>query len=177
MFMPVICIEAICPQYPARRLVAQDLPQVYKLCQGNTTFYEYNKESVTLAAVEADFTALPPGIALEDKYYLGFYQQGSLVALLDVIAHYPRAETAHIGLFMVEQACQGQGLGREIIGGLLRQLRCAGFARARLGCIVGNKEGEAFWQRMGFVPTGELSQRELYTVAVYQQNLEELPKK
>ena len=68
-------------------------------------------------------TALPPNKRMEDKAYVGFFEEGKLTAVLDWISGYPTKETAWIGLFMVSEERQGQGVGSGIIRGLTESMR------------------------------------------------------
>ena len=52
-------------------------------------------------------TVLSPGKDLEDKYFVGFWEGGSLLAILDLILDYPEEKMAFIGWFMLEKARQG----------------------------------------------------------------------
>ena len=38
---------------------------------------------------------------MEDKYYLGFFAGDELVAVMDLILNYPKADIAFIGFFMM----------------------------------------------------------------------------
>lgn len=82
---------------PARRLTPADIPAILAVCRGNPLFYRYHPPLPDEAAVLADLTALPPGKEAADKYYVGFFQDETLIAVLDLILGYPNDETAFIG--------------------------------------------------------------------------------
>ena len=98
----------------------------------------------------ADMTALPPNKRMEDKAYIGFFEEGKLTAVLDWISGYPTKETAWIGLFMVSAERQGQGVGSGIIRGLTESLRAVGYLEIQLGVDKGNPQSFAFWKKNGF---------------------------
>jgi len=99
--------------------------------------------------------SLPPGKTYEDKLYVGFFQEGFLVAVMDLILRHPDRETAFIGFFMMHSACQGKGTGSVIITECAAALRAQGFARIRLGVDKGNPQSNAFWRKNSFVVVDE----------------------
>jgi GNAT superfamily N-acetyltransferase len=56
-----------------------------------------------LNSIRADMAALPPRKAVEDKYYLGFYEEDRLIAVMDLILGFPKEETAFVGFFMMNK--------------------------------------------------------------------------
>jgi GNAT superfamily N-acetyltransferase len=154
-----------------RRLGEGDIPAVLSLCLGNPLYYEHCPPPPSEDSVRADMAALPPKKEACDKYYLGFFDGESLVAVLDLILGYPDEETAFIGFFMTEASIQHAGVGSGIIGRLCGFLKAQGFSRARLGFVSGNPQSEGFWKKNGFIPTGETYKMELYTVALAERRL------
>ena len=100
-------------------------------------------------------TLLPPGAAPEDKYFLGYFRGDRLAAVLDLIDGYPSAETAYIGLFMVDGRFSGQGIGSRLVEELLEELKTAGFSRVRLAYQKANPQSTRFWTKNGFQPVEE----------------------
>lgn len=120
------------------------------------TYYRYHDSAPTRASFLEGLSALLPGTAATDKYYLGFFDGTRLVALFDLVLGYPNRDTAFIGLFMLEQAYQGKGVGSAIISNCATYLRRCGFARLRLAVDHGNPQGLGFWMKNGFAQTGEV---------------------
>lgn len=164
-------ISKFSTKYKIKQLQKADIPALLQLCQGNPTYYQYMKMEPTLENLSEELTALPPGKALEDKYFVGFYQSEELVAVLDLIAGYPDENTAYIGWFILDKAYQRKGIGSGIMSELLAFLKKEGFQFVRLGCIKGNLEGTKFWLQNGFLPTGDETETESYTVVVMQREL------
>lgn len=158
--------------YPARRLSPRDADAILKLYAGNPQYFEAMHSPATRESVLDDLTALPPGKTAEDKAFLGFYDGEALVAVMDWIAGYPDGRTAFIGLFMVDAAYQGKGVGSAIVRECLSRFARFGFERVKLGYVETNPQSEAFWKKNGFIPTGERSEREGYAVVVAQRALE-----
>lgn len=59
--------------------------------------------------------ALPPNVSIENKYYIGFFKNEKLIAIMALILQYPNVDTAFIGLFMMDEHEQGKGIGSKII--------------------------------------------------------------
>lgn len=145
-------INAFFPGYRVSPLWEADLAAALALCQSNPLYYRHFGIQPTLENLRENLTALPPGKALEDKYFLGLWQGGKLIALLDLIAGYPEPDTAWIGWLILDQSCQGRGLGSRLVEALLEGLSEAGFARVKLAYIKGNPQSRHFWQKNGFSP-------------------------
>ena len=97
---------------------------------------------------------MPPNKQLEDKYYLGFFDQ-QLIAVMDLILDYPQAKTAYIGFFMVDKKAQGKNIGSKIIEDCLNLLKSMGFEKCQLAIDRGNPQSEAFWLKNKFVKMKE----------------------
>ena len=88
-------------RYEVRRLSDPDADSILELCEGNTQFYQYCEAKPSREQVLHDLHITPPGIGLTDKYYIGFYQKDTLVAVMDLIDGYPEPDMAFIGFFMM----------------------------------------------------------------------------
>lgn len=138
-----------------RRLTPADIPAILAVCRGNPLFYRYHPPLPDETAVLADLTALPPGKEAADKYYVGFFQDETLIAVLDLILGYPNDETAFIGFFMVDASMQSHGCGSSLITELCTALCKNGCRRVRLAIDEGNPQSAAFWTKNGFAKTGQ----------------------
>lgn len=164
-------IEQISARYAVRPLEEADLPAILALCQGNPTYYEHMHLQPTLENLAESMTALPPRKTPEDKYFFGCFQEGRLLAVLDLITAYPNPETAFLGWFILDKTHQGAGNGTALISELLDFLRAHGFRYLRLGYVKGNPESEEFWYRNQFAPTGIETDGGGYTIVVMQKEL------
>lgn len=163
--------QSACAGYAVRPLGQGDVEAILRLYSGNPQFFEAMSSPATRESVLGDLTAPPPGKTSEDKHFLGFYDGETLIAVMDWVDGYPDRQTAFIGLFMVEAAFQGRGVGSVIVRDGLEKMARAGFKRVRLGYVETNGQSEAFWRKNGFAPTGERVEREKYTIVVAQRNL------
>lgn len=115
--------------------------------------------------------ALPPRKTMEDKYYLGFYEGGRLIAIMDLILGFPKEETAFVGFFMMNKEVQGRGLGTALMEEVYVCLKQCGFKFVRLGFAKGNPQSEHFWVKNRFERTGVEAQNEGYVVVVLEKKL------
>lgn len=147
-------------EYAVRRLGEADIPAVLALMQGNPQYYRYcGGDAVpTAQGIRRDMTITPPGTSTEDKYYVGFFQNGQLAAIMDLIDGYPEEKIAFVGFFMMEQTLQGRGAGTRLIGNLCGQLKELGFRCVRLGIDKGNPQSTHFWRKNGFRVIREIPQ-------------------
>lgn len=70
---------------------------------------------------------------------LGLEADGRLLALCDVLSHWPDPGTAHIGLLLVREGRQGEGLGRAMHDAVLAHLSPdRTLVRLRVGIVARN---------------------------------------
>ncbi len=158
------------PEYDVESISDRDIPALYAFCKENSKYFEYMKSEPTARGLTEDLYVTPPGISLGDKHFVGFYEAGALVAILDLISGYPSADTAFIGWFMTRKSLHGTGLGSQIISVLLGLLRGEGFSHVQLGCIKENVEAEGFWRKHGFLICGDKILDD-YTVSLMRREL------
>lgn len=164
-------INALSSRYRAAKLHERDADAVLMLYQTNPQYFSLTQNAATRQSAADDLTALPPGKEAADKYFLGFYDDDELVAVMDLILGYPDNCTAYIGLFMVLGSRQGKGAGTEILSQTLRCLRLLGFASTRLGVLKTNHQGMSFWKKNGFLFTGTEKKQETYTIVLMEKKL------
>ena len=148
-------IGKLSSRYMLKRLGDCNVQEVLRLCCGNRLYYEYCPPFPTEESIKEDMLALPPDVAQEDKFYIGFYDEGKLIAVMDLIDGYPKRGVAFIGFFMTDTETQGKGIGSEIISALCDSLKQEGFASVRLAWVKGNPQAEHFWQKNMFAPIKE----------------------
>lgn len=148
-------LRFISTEYTVRKLNDKDIDKVYELCKKNTIFYRYHPPFVTKESIIEDMYALPPNKSYDDKFYLGFFKNNILIALMDVIRDYPCANVIFIGLFMIDATFQGQGIGTKIIRESCSYWKNLKYRKVQLGVDKGNPHSNAFWQKNAFVIIGE----------------------
>lgn len=164
-------IKDFSKRYKVRKLNAEDVAQIYALCSRNTLYYKHCPPFVSEQSILDDMKALPPKKSLLDKFYLGYFDEGKLIAVMDFIRGYPNGETAFLGFFMTDVSVQKKGVGSGIIEELCSYLPQTGLSFVRIGWVKGNAQAEHFWHKNGFVETGVSYETDGYTVIVAQKDL------
>ena len=164
-------ISLFSDRYQVKRLQESDVPEILALCEKNDLYYRYCPPSPTAESILADMKALPPHREASDKYYVGYYDSGKLIAVLDLILRYPDNETAYIGFFMTAAEVQNTGAGSAIIDELCSALASLGFTKIRLAWVCGNRQAEYFWRKCGFLRTVAVYNKEQYNVLEAEKSL------
>ena len=121
--------------YNIRRMGENDVPLILDLENGNQLYFNYCPPKPSKQSVLNDLKALPEGKNIDDKFYIGFFKENRLVAIMDFIVSFPIKETIYIGLFMMDCKESGQGKGS-------------------LAYMKGNPQSKRFWEKCGFTETG-----------------------
>lgn len=158
-------------QFAVRELTVADVPEMLRLAQGNSLYYQHMHSVPTPENLAECLTDLPPRRNMADKHFFGWFDGVHLVAMMDLILHHPREDGAFIGLFMVDGAHQGRGLGRGLVANVLDMLRAHGVQEVRLGRIEGNPQSERFWHACGFEENGLSYETDGYRVLVMQKSI------
>jgi diamine N-acetyltransferase len=91
------------------------------------------------------------------------YADGEMVGFL---MYCPDLEAEEQGLFwlfrlMTDRRRQGQGIGRQAIDLALEEIAVAGGRRVKICHVPENEVASRLYQRLGFVPTGEIEDGEV----------------
>ncbi len=148
--MKSIDISRFSTRYTVRRMTLDDTDAVFDLLIENQPYFLCCGSQPTKELVQSDITVGPPGVPADQKYYLGFFKEGRLLAVMDLIDGYPEDQFAFIGFFMLRLSLQGAGEGSRLIGEIITYLQKLGFAAVRLGIDKNNENGIRFWTKNGF---------------------------
>lgn len=146
----MIDISKLSKRYSVSILEEADIEMLVEICKQNTFFYEYTEARPTKENILDDMKATPPGIDMQDKYYFGFFDGRELVAIMDLIDGYPKAEIAYIGFFMMNPQYQVKQIGTAIIDEVIDYLLSTGKTSVRLAIDKGNPQSTHFWKKNGF---------------------------
>lgn len=149
--------ELLSNEYIIKKLNKSDANDIYELCLGNALYYEYCPPKPTRDNILSDMFELPPNTKMTDKYYIGFYHNQNLIAVMDLIDGYPSKDIAFIGFFMTSSSIQKKGVGSKIISDACNYLKETGFSAVRLAWVKGNPQAEHFWTKNQFVGIKETS--------------------
>ena len=143
-------IKSLSKRFYVRKLDRNDVEMIYDMSCENNIFYRYHPPFVTKESILEDMEALPPGKSYDDKFYVGFFENENLVAIMDLILDYPEKEIAFIGLFMTNIQYQNKGIGSKIISEIVTYLKSLGYKKIRLGVDKGNLQSYSFWSKNNF---------------------------
>ena len=146
----MINVLELSKRYKVRRMGDMDAESILDIYSGNPQYYRYCEAEPTTEEVLNDLHITPPDIPMSDKYYVGFYEDTTLVAVMDLIDGYPDADTAYIGFFMMNPTYQGNHIGTAIISEVIEYLRSIGEKAVRLAIDKGNPQSTHFWKKNGF---------------------------
>ena len=103
------------------------------------------------------FDALPPSFSIEDKHVIGIFSENILIGIIDCLIGFPTKDIAHIGLLLLDENYQSQGLGRQAYVNLEGYLRkFPSISKIRLAVVTTNNKVLKYWEKMGFYITGEV---------------------
>lgn len=168
-------IKKLSTIYIVRTLNHEDVDIIFDLCKKNEIFYQYHPPFVTKESILEDMEALPPNKEFKDKFYVGFFKESSLLAIMDLILDYPQNKVAFIGLFMMNTEFQGKGIGTSIINQCSSYLSDLGYSKIRLAIDAGNPQSEAFWTKNSFSKTGEVFPNDISTYISMERVLSLMP--
>ena len=162
--MRYLDIEAFSKHYSVKRMHLEDASMIYEMTRQNLQYYEFCGRENVVEDIENDLVICPPGKSLEEKYYVGFFDGETLVAVMDFIDGYPDETTAYIGFFMMNQAYQGRGIGTKIVSELFEYLKETGFEKVSLGYEKSNPQSSHFWKKNLFHAVREVMQEDAIIV-------------
>ena len=148
--MKIIDITKLSNRYAVRKLSLSDADMIYSFCKKNTQYYEYCGKELSFELIKQDLEITPPGIPFEQKFYIGFFENDSLTAIMDLIIGYPDDKYSYIGFFMMDISQQGVGIGSRIISEVSAYLRQQGFEKCQLGIDKYNPQSNHFWRKNDF---------------------------
>jgi ribosomal protein S18 acetylase RimI-like enzyme len=102
------------------------------------------------------FSAIPPKFEYKDKHVLGVYNESFPIGVIDLLIGYPTKEKAFIGLLLISEKYQKQGLGTQTYSELEKYIRQFPIINTiRLSVVESNGWVLKFWEELGFAMTGE----------------------
>ena len=166
----MIDINMLSDRFSVRRLNDLNADDILDFCRKNTLYYQYCDAEASKEQVLNDMHITPPGVDMSDKYYVGFFNNEEMVAVLDLIDGYPEPDIGYIGFFMMNAALQGKQIGSGIIRDVCAFLKRYGKTAVRLGIAKANPQANHFWKKNGFIVIKEVD-REGWTVLVSEKQL------
>ena len=147
----MIDISKLSVQYDIRRLNDSDADELLDFCKENELYYKYCGAEASKEQILNDMHITPPGVTISDKYYVGFFQNEELVAVMDLIDGYPGPDICYIGFFMMNASFQGKNIGTGIIQDVFAYLKQLKKTSVRLAIAEDNPQANHFWEKNGFI--------------------------
>ena len=98
----------------------------------------------------------PEHLGADDKLVYGMWSGPLLVAVADVLRHWPDPSTAPLGLLLVRGDRRATGIGSRTLALLDREAATwPGVTQWRAAIVATNDVVTGFWTRQGFSATGE----------------------
>lgn len=166
--MPIIP-ESLSEKYRVVNADTVGSERLYALYQSNQGYFDAFGLTPSMEGLVRDMTMRPNGCAQEQKHFLAYFDGERLTAILDLISGYPDGDTCYIGLFMVDAAQHGRGIGTEIITELCAALYKSGYHAVRLAYGKHYMSAKNFWTKNGFLPIREAVHEEYGEVIVAQR--------
>ena len=151
-------ISKLSSRYRVRRMKDSDADDILTLCLQNTQYYQFCGKQPSKELILSDLHMTPPNTSENSKFYVGFYDRDTLVAVMDLIEGYPDDEAAFIGFFMMNRQLQGKQIGTGIIQEVCRSVKESGMKSILLGIDKGNPQSTHFWKKNGFHVIREVAQ-------------------
>ncbi len=140
-------VKLLSKKYEVHILDKNDVDLIYAMSCENKIYYQYHPPFVTKESIIEDMKALPPNKGYDDKYYIVFFEEDSLIANMDLILGYPTDQIAFIGLFMTNVHHQNKGVGSNIINDVCNYLKQLGYKKVRIGVDKENPQSNSFWKK------------------------------
>lgn len=138
--------HSLCNLHPDQ---AEALQALYERCADYTLLVE--GQEVSPDAARETFEDVPPGHPLEHKFVYGVVNEtAELTGMLEGMRHYPEEGVWWIGLFLLDPAVRGQGLGQKVIAAFVDFVQSQGGTALMLGVVEENKAAYRFWHGRGF---------------------------
>ena len=155
------------PRLRASRAGPEHAPVVQVCLDAAPDYFERTEGRPAGPGAAADLIADADADPARRVYLLEPRGGGPAVGVLDLHLDYPEPGTAHIGLLLFRESCQGMGYGKETAAAVEAALARAGYRALRLSVTDENHDAHAFWARVGFAEVGRLDRG----VTVYEKSL------
>ena len=113
-------------------------------------FSKISDNPPSISNVEEDIEAIPNGVQKNQKNYRLISFNDEILGVVDFLSDYPEKDTILIGLFIIKNDKQKQGLGTRIFRYLENLFKDKKFLKIRIGVLVDNEIGLSFWKKQNF---------------------------
>ena len=118
--------------------------------ENNYYFSKISDNPLSISNVEEDIEVIPNGVQKNQKNYRLISFNDEILGVVDYLSDYPEKDTILIGLFIIKNDKQKQGLGTKIFRYLEKSFKNKKFLKIRIGVLVDNEIGLSFWKKQNF---------------------------
>ena len=118
--------------------------------ENNYYFSKISDDPPSISNVEEDIEVIPNGVQKNQKNYRLISFNDEILGVVDFLSDYPEKDTILIGLFIIKNDKQKQGLGTRIFRYLENLFKDKKFLKIRIGVLVDNEIGLSFWKKQNF---------------------------
>ena len=118
--------------------------------ENNYYFSKISDDPPSISNVEEDIEVIPNGVQKNQKNYRLISFNDEILGVVDFLSDYPEKDTILIGLFIIKNDKQKQGLGTKIFRYLEKLFKNKKFLKIRIGVLVDNEIGLSFWKKQNF---------------------------
>ena len=113
-------------------------------------FSKISDASQNISNIEEDIETIPDGVHKNQKNYKLISFNDEILGVVDYLTDYPEKNTVLIGLLIIKNDKQKQGLGTKIFRYLEKLFKNKKFLKIRIGVLVDNEIGLSFWKKQNF---------------------------
>ena len=113
-------------------------------------FSKISDASQNISNIEEDIETIPDGVRKNQKNYRLISFNDEILGVVDYLTDYPEKDTILIGLLIIKNDKQKQGLGTKIFRYLENLFKDKKFLKIRIGVLVDNEIGLSFWKKQNF---------------------------
>ena len=113
-------------------------------------FSKISDASQNISNIEEDIETIPDGVHKNQKNYKLISFNDEILGVVDYLTDYPEKDTILIGLLIIKNDKQKQGLGTKIFRYLENSFKDKNFLKIRIGGLVDNQIGLSFWKKQNF---------------------------
>ena len=147
------------PRLQIRRLGMTDLGEIMQVYRDCKEFFLtlVGLTKVSEEYVRDELNGVPPNFDSANKYFMGIFlnKTGQMIGVVDFLINYPEPGKGCLGLLLIRESVQSQGIGREALGIVEKWAHNQGIHEVTLGVELVNKKAYRFWMKNAYLSTGE----------------------
>ena len=113
-------------------------------------FSKISDASQNISNIEEDIETIPDGVRKNQKNYRLISFNNEILGVVDYLTDYPEKDTILIGLLIIKNNRQKEGIGTKIFRYLENSFKNKNFLKIRIGVLVDNQIGLSFWKKQNF---------------------------